>query len=290
MQRFECLALATVVSAVLLGGCGSSPGAPTAVPTPQPSPLPSVPTNFDGTRVTFVANAGFLVTVGDTHVLVDSLFDGFRGGFTVPQALQDLLVNARPPFDHVELILVTHDHSDHFNVGPVARHMQANPRAVLVAPSDVAAQITGFPGRVFPVLPAEGEVTRLEVGGIGIEAVALSHGVPSPGTVGIPNVGYVFRIGETRFFHTGDTDPATVGVPYYQSLGIPDEGIDVAFVSHFVLSAPAYHPVVLEGIRPRHLVAMHYEYTTDPPNYALITSYFPSAVLFRNALESWVMP
>ncbi len=120
--------------------------------------------------------------------------------------------------------------------------------------------------------------------------MSLTENLPAPGTLAPVNLGYLATIGNVKFFHTGDWQPARAGLSYLQTLGRPAEAIDVAFIDYFVLSSAGSQPLVLDGIRPRHIVAMHLEYFDAPPDFGLISSYFPNAVLFRNELESWVMP
>jgi L-ascorbate metabolism protein UlaG (beta-lactamase superfamily) len=80
--------------------------------------------------ITYVGNAGFLISIGDKKILIDALFKGFEGSYKLPQEVQDKLTLAQAPFDDVDLILVTHAHSDHIDPVMVLQHMQNNPDAI----------------------------------------------------------------------------------------------------------------------------------------------------------------
>jgi hypothetical protein len=48
-----------------------------------PNQLNAPNASFDGVRVTFVGNAGSLITVGNKKVLIDALFRGFEGSYNL---------------------------------------------------------------------------------------------------------------------------------------------------------------------------------------------------------------
>ena len=79
-------------------------------------------------RVTYVGNAGFLIAVGDKKILIDALFSGFPGGYTLPEEIRDKMALGRPPFDGIDLALATHSHGDHFESGLVRRFLVAQSR------------------------------------------------------------------------------------------------------------------------------------------------------------------
>jgi L-ascorbate metabolism protein UlaG (beta-lactamase superfamily) len=240
--------------------------------------------------VTYVGNSGFLIRAGGKKILIDALFDGFPGGYVVPASVREPLLAGQAPFDGIDLILATHDHADHFSAAAVRRALASNPRAVFVGPAATVAALTDVGDRVRPLEVAEGRRLSVEVGGIRVEAMRLSHGTPPPGQPDIVNLGYLVTVGGLKFFHTGDIDYQIVTPALLTSLGIPGEHVDVAFVPHFYLSGPGPIPFVTDGIRPRYVVASHLQYTDAPVNEAQIRRNFPNAVLLRTEGESWAVP
>ncbi|HEY44328.1 MAG TPA: MBL fold metallo-hydrolase [Anaerolineae bacterium] len=236
-------------------------------------------------EVTYIGNAGFMITVGDKKILIDALFVGNP----IPNEVAELLETAQPPFDDVDLILVTHIHYDHFNAETVISHMEHNPGAMFVSSPDVVDAVNTIADMQDRTIPIQlrhrvGEKTQLVVDEIGVEAMFLDHG---GGTL---NLGYIITVDGRRLFHTGDMDPDTVSVAQLKRLGLPDKQIDIAFVAHFMLILEEQHAHILEGIRAKYIVPMHFQYSAPPPDYELMESYFPDAIVFHESLEIWVLP
>jgi hypothetical protein len=120
------------------------------------------------------------------------------------------------------------------------------------------------------------------VNGIDLEIFYLSHGVP-----GLLNLGILITVDGTKLFHTGDMDPEIVTVSYLQSYGLPEKGIDVAFVPAFLLALEEYRALVREGIGARYVIPMHYPYEYPPSG---IEADVPNAFVFHDTMESWVLP
>lgn len=235
-------------------------------------------------EVTYIGNAGFMVAIGDKKILIDALFE--EPG--IPREVTEALLAAQPPFDDVDLILATHSHFDHFDAEKVRSHLENNSEAVFVSARDAASavdQIADVGERIIPIQLQQrtGERAQLVVNGIGLECIYLSHGG------GILNLGFVVTTEGRRIFHTGDMDPASVSVSDLQRYGLPDRQIDVAFVAHFMLIEEQQHAHVTEGIQATYIVPMHYQFTMPPPDYDLMESYFPEAIVFHESMESWVL-
>src|SRR5688572_24828585 len=86
-----------------------------------------------GLSLTFLANEGVMLSGDGKKVLIDALFLKYERGYAVAaDSTLAALQRARPPFDSIDLVLVTHRHGDHFQPVPVEAHLRANPRATLV--------------------------------------------------------------------------------------------------------------------------------------------------------------
>lgn len=243
-------------------------------------------TAYSEMRVTFIGNAGFLITVGDKKVLIDAFFSGFPPGYTLPFNVKTLLVNAKSPFDQVDLILATHDHADHFSAEMVRQHMQSNPKAVFISATQAASQLTDFGDRVIAVDPVAGTPVNTEANDIQVEAIYLSHGTFPSGQTEIYNNGYIVTINGTKVFHTGDNAALRDVVQYKLS----EQNIDLAFIQHFYLRNSASRGILDSDIGAKYVFPIHYKYTTPEYNREVVLFNYPDAVVFNQELESWIMP
>jgi len=106
-----------------------------------------------------------------------------------------------PPAD---LILVTHDHYDHFSAPDIAR--VATPQTTLIGPASVTAQVDG----VEAVTLSSGETAT--VGDVTVTAVPAYNldKFRRPGEVFHPRaaggLGYIVELDGRRIYHAGDTD------------------------------------------------------------------------------------
>jgi L-ascorbate metabolism protein UlaG (beta-lactamase superfamily) len=99
--------------------------------------------------------------------------------------------------EKADVILVTHEHRDHFSKDDVIKISKAN--TIVVAPPSVAQK---FDGKVTVAKPGD----KLIVSGVSIEVVpAYNPNKPfHPKASG--HVGYIVTLNGKRIYHTGDTD------------------------------------------------------------------------------------
>lgn len=283
-KRFAVGLLVTVVGIVLIS-CGGKQAnsTPMLTQSPMPSLTASIPPPAR-VEVTFYDLSGFLIQIGDKKILVDSLFDMFPRYDPPPEAF-DLVRAGEPPFDEIDLILVTHDHPDHFSVGAVTNFLQNNPETILVSPYDAARRIEASASElanpIYSVNITEGERETIALNGIEVECLFISHGIP-----GFLNLGYIVTVGDVSFFHSGDLSTDAVTVEDLVAYRIPEKELDMAFIPISLLTVELFYPYVLEGIQARYLIPTHYTYL-DPRTS--IES-FPNAVLFSDTMQTWQMP
>ncbi|MGE5141254.1 MAG: MBL fold metallo-hydrolase [Rudaea sp.] len=147
-----------------------------------------------------------------------------------------------------DVILVTHDHYDHFNKEDIQKI--SRPDTVVVGPPSVAQQLSG---NVRTARPND----SLTVAGIAIETVPAynTNKFKSPGQHFHPkeagHVGYIVTMGGKRIYHTGDSD---------QTPEMNKVKCDVALVpvsGTYVMTAQEAAAAVNE-FRPEKAIPMHY--------------------------------
>lgn len=139
-----------------------------------------------------------------------------------------------------DLILITHDHSDHASPEDVAKIRRSD--TAIVAPSAAAAK---FPGQIQTVKPGD----KLNIKGISIEAVPAynTSKFRSPGVPFHPResgyVGYIVTVAGTRIYHAGDTDAiAEMKSVQCDVALLPVSGIYVMTAEEAAAAAEMIHP------------------------------------------------
>ncbi len=112
------------------------------------------------------------------------------GGFSEPDAALG-----------ADVLLVTHEHADHFDEGRLRAAMEANPAAEIYTLRSVAEQIApAFPGRVHTV----GHGDSFTAAGFEVQVHGELHAVIHPDIPRITNVGYLVEAPTGTVFHPGD--------------------------------------------------------------------------------------
>jgi len=244
-------------------------------------------TSHSEVTVTYVSNAGFLIAAHDTKIAVDCFISD------LPDMIQDLMREALPPFDDLDLVLVTHEDMDHHSPMLLCEHLQSNPNAVFVSTrqvvSDLEADVkeVGIANeRVRSFYPPEGESVRTTISGVELKILNLRHGQREQ----TQNLGYVFEVGGMRVFHMGDVDRVTLSeLKAYQLL---EEEIDIAFVPYWYLTLEENRRAVREGIRAKQIVPMHLDLIEPDEDLAeilrTIEADVPEASVFRERMQAEV--
>ncbi|MFJ8076623.1 MBL fold metallo-hydrolase [Streptomyces sp. NPDC096176] len=145
-----------------------------------------------------------------------------------------------------DVLLVTHEHPDHFDEGRLRAALETNPAAALWTLRSVADQLSAaFPGRVHTV----GHGDSFTAAGFDVQVHGELHAVIHPDIPRITNVGFLV---DGSVFHPGD------------ALTVPDHPVDT-------LMLPVHAPwnkiseVIdyVREVRPRRAVDVHDALLTD---------------------------
>lgn len=181
---------------------------------PLAAPLPRLMAEPPGAdlRLYWLGQAGFIIEgagkrlVIDTY-LSDSLAKKYRG--TAFPHLRMMPAPIAPhEIAHVDLVLSTHAHTDHMDLGTLPALLEANPGAQLIAPRaarETALTRAGItPDRL--TLIEAGEVVTLA--GIPITATRAAHETLERDAAGNHRfLGFALRLAGATLFHSGDTIP-----------------------------------------------------------------------------------
>ena len=158
-------------------------------------------------------------------------------------------VTGDPPAD---VVFITHAHEDHFNPEDLQKVVRGDTK--ILAPPDVAQELSGD---VTPVAPGESH----DVSGIKVQTVPAYNVVESRLDMHPRSnnwVGYILTLGDTTYYHAGDTDH----VPELDSVRA-----DVSFVPigcTYTMEAQEAAELV-KAQSPKLAVPMHYGFVVGTP-------------------------
>ncbi|MBU1698868.1 MAG: MBL fold metallo-hydrolase [Candidatus Eisenbacteria bacterium] len=209
--------------------------------------------------LTYVANMGVLIGSGDSKVLIDALFDKPNPAYRAPAPeTLEKIIKGEAPYDGLDLVLVTHNHPDHFNPDVAVRFLEARPRPVLVAPADaveemckIAADWSKIEPRVISRDLKVGEIDKRTAAGIPLTIVRTLH---SGNRESPMNLMYLFDLNGRRIFHEGDS-PGRPEV--FQGFGLETSPVDLAVVHHWFPTRPDMAKLLQDIFRTSHIALTH---------------------------------
>lgn len=172
--------------------------------------------------MTYLGNCGFLYENNTDKVLIDPFGTQYGSFFFLPsKATTTRIVEGKAPFDHVELLLITHVHGDHFNPFLAEGFLLKNKKVKMICPVQVYNQMKDsclnfgkIEARIISPQLTIGESKRIKINGISVTAIRMQHGT-SRSLEGIAysdytdyekteNFGYVIHFNKKNIFHQGD--------------------------------------------------------------------------------------
>lgn len=247
--------------------------------------------------VTYIANEGFMIRAAGKKVLIDALIDfnpPVIARLGQPPEILKAITEAREPFNELDLILVTHQHPDHFHPASLIACLRSNPKCRLVAHTqavDLMRSIDGFAkieSQIHEIKLDPGTREQVSHNRITFDVLCLKHMAEDPEKEQVRNLAFFVEMGGTRFLHLGD---ALIDQSEARLKGYPFERapIDILFLNQYDRSAKT-RALIAERIKPSYIVAMH----VTPPELAeespKIRAAYPHAIIFKQSMERLSLP
>ena len=227
---------------------------------------------------------GVLVSSGQTEILIDALFDKHNPDYRAPDpSTLEAIMKGEPPFDAVNLVLVTHGHPDHFDAGLAVRYLEVFSGPMLLAPADAveamrraAADWTKVEPRVVSFDLRVGEKESRDVKGIRITACRTLHS----GNLGSPmNLMYIVELEGWRVWHEGDSN----GKPeVFRTFGLDRNPFDLVVVHYWFPLEPNCSRFLQEDLKTGHIALGHLPIRLEgdaPGKIGLVRQYYPDIFL-----------
>ncbi len=214
---------------------------------------------------TYIANAGVMVSHGDSKVVFDSLFAPAEGPYAhVPDEVSTALDQGNAPYDNLEAVFVSHVHWDHFSAEPAVAFLRAHPKIKLYGTQQVETAIGELVGTDDPLMervvgvdlkPGDAAMQFSE-NDLQIDVVAIPHsGEKSRHSV--QNV--VWRVAfdeQTHVFHLGDAEPNPADFsPVADHFASRPGGL--ALIPFWFFGAPTGQSILDTVIKPDDVIGVH---------------------------------
>jgi L-ascorbate metabolism protein UlaG (beta-lactamase superfamily) len=209
--------------------------------------------------VTYIANCEFMVETGNKQIIIDGLFKPvFNDYVTPPDSITTKIIYGQKPFDNLHLLLITHNHKDHFSDSLVVKYLNYNSNNVLIAPSLVTNAILNHPDykknkhQIVELNNANQGKNDTIIQGIRIQSFFLQH----DNRPGVENAGYLIDMDGIKIFHTGDCTGADT--MQFKVLQLQNKNIDLAFLNFYgYWKNQKKRDFTKREINPKQIVLMH---------------------------------
>jgi L-ascorbate metabolism protein UlaG (beta-lactamase superfamily) len=249
--------------------------------------------------VTYVVNDGFLLETRNSKILIDALFGGIKGNWCdqPDDSVSNLMLNGVTPFDFIDVLLVTHYHSDHFNGPMVINFLGNNQKSVLICPSQVNEVLKKNLGysdvadRIHYLKSDSQYDTLITFNKINIRALRFNHGsfIETDSATGkkydlhsnVENFGYIIDTDGFSFFHSGDCSFSDKS--HFETYHLGDRDFDMVFLDRTFLRKEG-QDIMNSQIHAKNLVFMHIE-PERSEYYKSIIKDVPGLSVFTKKME-----
>jgi len=241
------------------------------------------------TEITYIANEGFLISSGNTNILVDALQENPWGYESTPDKVFDDMLNGSEPFEDLDLSLFSHDHADHFHAQMAAKLLMERPEIKIVSSEKVVEAFKNdslvdygeISNRLITVNPEWGETIEKTINGIKLKMFVVNHGTEENS---YKTLAFIIDLKGKKIMHLGDINPAA-NVLYFQNMELQKDSIDILFADGYFLTNEVGELILRKYIQPKEIIVIHMK-PGDQENlsYSIYKS-FPEAIIFNKSME-----
>lgn len=209
--------------------------------------------------VTYIANAGFLIESSGKQILIDALFKQGWDNYLIPtDSIVSDIITQQPPFNNTNLMLLTHNHGDHFNPLMVSKYLLNNSENILIAPPKVTNVFSRHPdykkfeNQIVQLDENNGLKIDTTIQGIRVRSFFLQH----DSRPAIENLGYLIEIDNIKVFHSGDYNGSEL--VEFEKLQLQNENIDLALLNFYGFwKTKEDREFAVQYINPKNITLMH---------------------------------
>jgi ankyrin repeat protein/L-ascorbate metabolism protein UlaG (beta-lactamase superfamily) len=239
--------------------------------------------------IAYISNDGFLITSKTKNVVVDSLIENPWGYSNTPDKVFENMVNARPPFERIDLLLFSHAHRDHFEPEMAAKVLMGHPETILVGNEIVNKELKEAAGDDFPKIspqvkninPEWGTIIEETINGVDLQIFPVNHSTPDRPYM---TLAFILDMDGIKVLHLGDIY-APSNEEYFRTFQLQKLNINVAFIDPFFLLDKIGQQMAKEFIQPKQIIPMHMRDYEIEKYVRALRNFYNNINVFRECLE-----
>lgn len=210
----------------------------------------------EASKLTYVSNAGVLIQLKDKKILIDGLCHSRNSLYKDPSPeLAQKIKGGFPPFDNLDLMLITHHHPDHFDPFSIHQFRMQNPKTTILSTHEVISKIKAYAlGNDHNLVEFNTDlhhVEKLTLHGINIRIFSMLH--TGKGYDDIQNFAYLIDYA-LKILHVGDASPV---LENFSKLNLRDEKLDLLIAPFPYIALPSARIVIKKYITPQEIAIVH---------------------------------
>jgi L-ascorbate metabolism protein UlaG (beta-lactamase superfamily) len=252
-------------------------------------------------KITYLANCGFLYEGNKSKVLIDPFGTKFGKTFFLPsKETKTNIIKGNVPFDDIDLLLITHIHGDHFNAKLAETFLLNNPRAKMICPSQVYAQMKDscisfaqIKSQITSPNLTIGESKKIKTNGITVTVLRMQHGT-NRSLDGLSysdytdyekteNFGYIIHFDKKNIFHQGD-GCLKINEKALKNI---DCSVNIAHLSFFDWDSTSLN-ILKKDLKAEKVIFMHGTKPAKELESEQFKNIAPQLIFFKRELESQI--
>lgn len=210
------------------------------------------------TRITYIANMGFILSNEKSKIIIDALFEPVISEYPAPskQCIEAILSDTKA--DRDTIMIVTHNHADHYNPMLTQKFLSADPQSKLVCSEQVKKELSmlsEFDNYERQIITLNGKMRAdFEFNNSSIQIMKTDHcGPPGDPVTDVENLCCLLSFNGVNILHPGDCHQDS---EFIESLNLTDSNIDVALLPIWMFD-PDGLEIIKNFIKPKKVAITH---------------------------------